>query len=72
MFAPARCIRVTLAAFILHNICISRGLPLDEDVEECEDVDGGNVQDPGHDDILLGNDGKRIRDQLVRGRFARQ
>jgi hypothetical protein len=62
MFTPDKCCRIIIATAILHNICISRRIPLLEELEP-EAEDDGVVYDG------LDVDGIRGRARVVEQYF---
>ena len=67
MFSPERCLRVICATFILHNMCMDRGLPIEGDVADEMEKEPA---EPEYDDGLGRHDGRIARDLTVQRRFT--
>ena len=66
MYTPIKCCYIVIAVVVLHNMCITNGIPLPPG--------DANPRDLGHIDRqeYVGNlnDGAAKRDRLIDGRFA--
>ena len=67
MFRPSRCVKVIVSSFVLHNICVTRNVNLDEEqnvveeeINEQENDDDGGAMDP-----LNLRRGRAVRQRLI-------
>ncbi|XP_060584266.1 putative nuclease HARBI1 [Ruditapes philippinarum] len=74
-YTPIKCAKIITAVAVLHNMCISRNLPLIDDNVNHEDDD--NDSDVNGDDNNENNrennnndDGRQVRDNLIREMFS--
>ena len=80
-YNPGKCCRIVLACMILHNICVSNNVPLDDDdddddVNENEQGNEHNIQEENDQyrfivDDALQMDGWTVRNALINARFRR-
>ena len=66
-YKPLKCFKIAVVCCLLHNICIDHNTPLDSD-ESDDDDDDDDDEDVDYDGPL--NDGKSVREQLIRQRFS--
>jgi hypothetical protein len=64
---PNICVRIIIASAVLHNMCISRNIPIPEGVELEGDLDDDEMEAMGIGD---GGRGQEIRRQLIVTRFS--
>ena len=65
MYEPAKCCKIVVVCFILHNICVTNNLPIEEDSDDTDDdTDDDDVDDRvGNDpDVLV----QQNRENMVR------
>lgn len=67
MYTPDRSIKIICATAVLHNICVTRHIPLPEE----PDVDPHDDADDNDDHGAGALTGIQIRNRLVRETFAR-
>lgn len=66
LYTPIKCCYIVIAVVVLHNMCITNGIPLPPGDENPRDLGHINRQE------YVGNlnDGAVVRDRLIDGRFA--
>ena len=65
LYAPLQCCRIVIAVVVLHNLCIDNRLPLPGHGNDFPD--NGHIERPVYNGPL--NDGTRVRERLINGRF---
>lgn len=72
MFSPARCVKVITATAVLHNICQDRHVPLPHDaVDRPMPLPIHGEMEENAQPLLVHEDGRRAREEIIRGHFTR-
>ncbi|WAQ96392.1 HARB1-like protein [Mya arenaria] len=71
MYTPVKCVNIICATVVLHNICVTRGIPMPDepDVPDNNEGDDENRDDDDeHGQCVLS--GRQTRDRLIRETVA--
>ena len=69
VYKPETCVQIITACLILHNVCVEKNLPLEDDLEEFMEphIEDNDLPD---DPIMPGNPGVAAHNRLIRARFT--
>lgn len=65
-YEPVKCARIAVACMLLHNYCVKRRIPLNDNIEYEDPAQIDNIAQGGH----VGVQGRAVRRELVENRFT--